>query len=188
MDTTNGRISLSKIAKTLLLHPADGMHILVANFDKQQIVTREEVVSALVALPADHIRQIQVVRYDPLRTIPNTLAMLSETPARADVSGTYYHGRDLSVIVLFRFRSKAEFLHILYHEVGHFVFLRVLRQDQRDIWLYQIRPTERTTVSAYAARTAREDFAETYAVWMTRPDILETTPLRRAFFAEQVFG
>jgi hypothetical protein len=164
------------------------MRILIANFDKQSIVTKEEVMQALLRLPQAHIRKLQAVRYDPWRTIANAMTLAEDIPNSPNVMGTFYHSREFSVIVIFAFTSKAGFLHTLYHEVGHCVFLRTLNQQQRDQWMYRIRKQEAATVSAYARRNAREDFAETYAAWATASTTLNNVPLRARFFREVVFA
>ena len=164
------------------------MRLLVANFDAQTVVTKEEVVGAVLALPHPHISGIHVVRYDPFRTIATTLGHLTEQPSVVSSQGLFYHDREAAVIVLFRFHDRAEFLHVLYHEIGHYVFLRRLDQRQRDRWMYHIRKAEAGTVSAYAKRNSREDFAETYAVYGTGAAGLERLPQREAFMREVVFA
>ncbi|MFO7724716.1 MAG: hypothetical protein R6V45_04120 [Oceanipulchritudo sp.] len=164
------------------------MRILVANFDAQTVVTKEEVIEAVITLPPTHISGIHVIRYDPLRTIATTLGYLSEQPSVVSSQGLFYHDREAAVIVLFKFRDRREFLHVLYHEIGHYVFLRRLDQGQRDRWMYHIRKVETGTVSAYAKRNSREDFAETYAVFCTGGPGLDQLPLRMAFMREAVFG
>lgn len=164
------------------------MRLLVANFDQQDIVTTAEVTEALLRLPAPHIRDLQVVRYDPWRSIANAMTLAEELPNSPRVSGSFYHRRDLSVIVLFRFNSREEFYQVLYHEVGHCVFLRALNQQQRDDWMYRIRRSESATVSAYAKRNSREDFAETYSAYANQSERLRYVPLKTAFMREVVFS
>jgi len=163
------------------------MRLLIANFDAQEIVTREQVVEAVLRLPAPHIHGIQVVRYDPRREIATTLSYLEERPTVVSSHGLFFHDRETAVIVLFQFDSVAGFLHVLYHEVGHYVFLRVLTQEQRDDWMYRVRRRESAGVTAYARRNAREDFAETYAFHYTGRLAGAGFPLRAAFFSQSVF-
>lgn len=164
------------------------MRILIANFDRQTIVAKEEVVAALRSLPRSHISGLQVVRYDPSRVIPQVMARLNDEYISTRPQGSYYHAEDLSAIVLFRFSSRAEFHHLLFHEVGHYVFLRFLQQAQRDEWMYSIRKQETGTVTAYARTNAREDFAETYAVYLTQLRLLDKLPVKRRFFQNHVFA
>lgn len=163
------------------------MRLLVANFDAQSIVTREEVIEHVLALPFTHISGIQVVRYDPNRLIATTLGYVTEQPTLVSSHGLFYHDRETAVIVLFKFRDRTEFRHVLFHEVGHYVFLRKLWQEQRDAWMYRVRKDEPRVVTSYAAKNAREDFAETYAFWCTRNEELRRFPVRYRFFETEVF-
>ena len=164
------------------------MRLLIADFDHQRIVSKQEVVSAVRRLPQSHYAGIQAIRYDPKRTLATAVASLQNRPSSLRTSGFFYHEHEsgLSVIVLFRFRSRKEFFHILYHEIGHFVFLKVLQQSQRNEW-FSLRREEERSVSSQADRNAREDFAETYAYYCINPDRLHGVPLRRAFFRDIVF-
>lgn len=163
------------------------MQILVAGFDKQNLVTRDEVVAALLRLPELHLRGIKVVRYDPHRVIATTMTWLTDEPVPHGSRGSYYQTDNMSAVVVWKFSSKAEFYHILYHEVGHYVFMRTLRQPHRDEWMKTIRPNEPQTVSAYARKNSREDFAESYAAWVNKVPELNKCPLRQAFMANVVF-
>ncbi len=164
------------------------MQILVAGFNHQKIVTRDEVVNALVVLPDLHLRGIKVVRYDPHKIIATTMNWLMETPIPSGARGSYYQSENLSAIVVWKFNSRAEFFHILYHEIGHYVFMRMLSQSQRDQWIYQVRAKETQTVSIYASRNSREDFSESYAAWVNQDPSMKKCPLRAAFMAHVVFG
>ncbi len=164
------------------------MRLLIADFDHQSLVNKQEVVSAVRRLPKPHYAGIQAIRYDPKRTLATAMASLKNRPSSLSTSGFFYHEREygLSVIVLYRFRSREEFYHILYHEIGHFVFLKVLEQGQRNEW-FSLRREEQDSVSSQAGRNAREDFAETYAYYCINPARLHGLPLRRAFFRDIVF-
>lgn len=164
------------------------MRLLIANFDKQSIVSQEEVIGAVRRLPKSHYANIQAIRYDPKRTLATAVSALQNRPSSPRTSGFFYHEHEygLSVIVLFRFRSRKEFHHILYHEIGHFVFLKVLQQGLRDEW-FSLRRGEKRCVSHEARRNAREDFAETYAYYCTTPVRLSTVPRKRAFIRDSVF-
>lgn len=163
------------------------MPLLVVNFEQQSVVSREEIREAVLALPKRHIHGINMIRYDPYRTIASTLAYLDQHPGPISSHGLFYYDREFAVIVLFRFATRTDFLHVLYHEIGHFVFLRVLSQQQRDYWMYQIRPHFPDSVTAYAHKNSREDFAECYAFYCTRRDQLQSFPQRFRFFSEVVF-
>lgn len=164
------------------------MRLLIADFDHQNIVSKQEVVSAVRRLPKSHYAGIKAIRYDPKRTLATAVAALQNRPSSTRTNGFFYHEHEqgLSVIILFRFSSRREFYHTLYHEIGHFVFLKVLQQGQRDEW-FSLRREETRTVSRQAQRNARENFAETYAFYCTRPSRLAAVPRKWAFFRDSVF-
>ncbi len=164
------------------------MQILVAGFDRQNFVTRDEVVEALLRLPELHLRGIKVVRYDPNRIIATTMTWMTEERISPGTRGSYYQSENMSAIVVWKFNSRAEFFHILYHEVGHYVFMKTLRQPQRNQWMYEIRQQEPQSVSAYAQKNSREDFSESYAAWVNNDPSLDKCPLRKAFISMVVFG
>ena len=110
------------------------MRLLIANFDCQNIVSKDQVVRAVKRLPRSHYAGIQAIRYDPYRTLGTMVAAMQNKPFSPHTEGFFYRDPEynLSVIVVFRFHSLPEFYHILYHEIGHYVFLKVLNQNQRD--------------------------------------------------------
>lgn len=163
------------------------MRLVVANFDRQHIVSKEQVVAAVQRLPRSHYTGIRAIRYDPHRTLATQLFYLNNKPSSPRTQGIYYHDQDLSVIVIFQFNSASQFYHILYHEIGHYVFLRVLCQEQRDRWFYHVRPCENRFISLQARQNSREDFAETYAFYCTSPSRLQDTPLKAAYFQNSIF-
>lgn len=164
------------------------MNLLVANFDCQNIVSVEQVVRAVRTLPYRHVNGIQVIRYDPRRAIPTTLSYMGNQVPMVSSRGMFFHDKDTSVIVLFQFESTGSFYHVLFHEIGHYVFLKYLTQQQRDRWMYGIRQDERSYVTPYAQRNSREDFAETYAVFCTSGGRLRSFPKRSEFMNRQVFS
>lgn len=163
------------------------MQILIAGFESQKIVSRNEVIEALLKLPELHLRGIKVVRYDPNRVIATSMTWLMDEPMAPGTRGSYYQTDNFSAVVVWKFNSKAEFYHILYHEVGHYVFMQTLQQPTRNQWMYDIRKQEPQTVSQYAKKNSREDFAESYAAFATQQSSLNACPMRRAFMATKVF-
>lgn len=164
------------------------MNLLVANFDCQDIIRPNQVVEAVKLLPIKHVNGIQVIRYDPTRAIATTLSYMGTQAPIVSSQGLFFHDRETSVIVLFQFDTAASFYHVLYHEIGHYVFLKCLDQRKRDLWMYGVRSLERTYVSSYARQNSREDFAESYAFYCTQKKGLLECPLRYAFLANHVFA
>jgi hypothetical protein len=118
------------------------MRLLVANFERQNIVAKSQVIQAVKRLPRAHYEGLQAIRYDPHRTFATHLSFVHQKPFSLRTMGFYYHESDLSVIIIFPFKTSSEFYHVLYHEIGHYVFLRVLSQAHRDQWFHKIRPKE----------------------------------------------
>lgn len=163
------------------------VNLLLAGFFQQSLVSTEQVVDAIEALPISHIEGLQVVRYDPQRTIQQAIAQSSGTQIEYNVMGAFYYSLDMTGIVLYRFHSVEQFYHMLYHEIGHYVFLRVMDQDLRDEWIYRVRPAQKAFVSHYATSSANEDFAESYAFFCVYPQTLWKIPPKMRFIAEKVF-
>ncbi len=145
-------------------------------------------IQAIHRLPKSHYQGIQAIRYDPNRTLATTISCLDNKPSSPRTQGYYYHEKDMSVIIVFPFESLTEFYHILYHEIGHYVFLRTLDQRQRDYWMYKVRAEEKKWISVQARQNAREDFAETYAFFCLNSSRLLTVPLKSSFFQDIVFN
>lgn len=162
--------------------------VQVLGFSRQSIISVQDVYASYEALPAWHRRGIGLIRYDPLRQVALAINQHLEPTITASVQASYYGSETLSAIIIWKFHSAGEFRHIFYHEVGHFVFSKVLTQALRDRWFYEIRANEGTTVSSYACTNSREDFSECYATWFTDPATLEKCPLRYRFFQTSVFG
>lgn len=164
------------------------MRVKVLGFSRQSIVSVEYVLRTFQSVPEVHRSGIELIRYDPNRDVALAINTYLEPTVTPSVQGSFYHSDTLSAIIIWRFRSAAEFRHILFHEVGHHVFSRVMQQRARDRWFYEVRPNEGKTVSLYACRNAREDFAESYATWFVNRELLARCPLRESFLREEVFS
>ncbi len=163
------------------------VNLLLSGFYKQRLVTNEQIVEALSALPSRHIEGLQVIKYDPEREIQRALATTKNVRIERHVMGAFYYASDLAGIVIYRFDNELDFYHMLYHELGHYVFLRILNQALRDEWIYRVRGSTSLFVSHYAATTAVEDFAECYAHFCVFPQVLAKIPAKMRFIAETVF-
>jgi len=163
------------------------MHTRISGFSQQQIISEERIKYAFTQAPLRHRRSINLIRYDPNRTIATAINTYSEQTIPDSVQGSYYQSEHLNAIVIWRFYSPEEFHHILYHEIGHYVFRNILDQPARDEWLYGVRTRELKTVSDYACKNAREDFAECYAFRMIQRPELNLCPQRNEYFSNYVF-
>lgn len=164
------------------------MCVQILGFSRQSLVSTEYVLNTFRALPAAHRMGIRLIRYDPARDVARAINTYLEPTISASVQGSFYRSDTLAAVIIWKFHSQAEFRHILFHEVGHHVFTKVLDQNARNRWFYEIRPNEQKTVSEYACKNAHEDFAESYATWLGNRELLRCCPLRFSFFADSVFG
>ncbi len=165
------------------------MRVAIVNFSQQNMVTPEEVSAAIQSLPSFHYASIQLVYFDPSRTMATELAHEKKSPSTLKAKGTYYHdwNTSFSMIVIYPFPSRKAFYHTLFHEIGHHVFFHALDQPQRNEWFFNIRKTESGFVTSAARKNSREDFAETYACYCCRPERLTRAPKKRDFMARTVF-
>ncbi|MFO8033189.1 MAG: hypothetical protein R6U22_11680 [Desulfohalobiaceae bacterium] len=166
------------------------MTLAIVNFSRQNLVSKQEILQAVHRLPKEHYAGLKIIRYDPHRTLATYMSYLQSQPSSIGTRGTYFHSWETSesVVIIYPFRSRAEFFHALYHEIGHHVFLRVLEQEQRNQWFFQVRPAEKGLVTSRAGKNAREDFAETYACFCVNSGRLFQAPLKRDFLQREVFA
>jgi hypothetical protein len=94
---------------------------------------------------------------------------------------------DKRQILVFSFDDAAELQHILYHEIGHHVFDRVLESTLRKKWVTLINPDSRH-VTRYATIDPLEDFAECYAMFVRDPKKLQTIHAKYTFLRDHVFA
>ncbi|MRX26867.1 hypothetical protein [Kangiella sp. HZ709] len=138
------------------------MPIAVKNFNKQTLISPEEVAELIKKAPASHLKGLRYVVYDPNRFYQRSYVQ-PVIPDRR-VKGQYYPDM-LDAIIIYEIKDKKLFSHILYHELGHYVFQRLLSADQRKTWVTKLYNSGQF-VSDYAKTNAQEDFAETYAFFI----------------------
>lgn len=121
-----------------------------------------------------------------------------ETPGSVGYHVEYADGRPCEICLAgaeaLEGASSSE-LEVLCHEIGHNAYnnLSLAAQLQwADLHTESIELYEQTGlgfVSSYAHTNLFEDFAETYAIYMTNPDLLQfVSPEKYEFMQEQVFG
>jgi len=74
----------------------------------------------------------------------------------------YFHSIEIQII-----NDENSYPYRVYHELGHSVWYNVLNQTERDIWK-EIYSKSNYFVTDYAKTSYYEDFAETFAKYMTR--------------------
>lgn len=164
------------------------LNLRLSGFSKQGIVSVDEIIEALKRVPEIHLAGLREIAYDPNRLVQRAISYYS-TPNDDCLTpdfnsrGDYLH--DEQWVNIYKFHTKTEFHHLLYHEIGHYVFHNILTARQRRTWVVSLYPGS-FYITPYAATNANEDFAECYATYNLKPNKLKS--LRRKFaFLETLF-
>lgn len=148
------------------------IQLMITGFSKQKIISIKEISRAIEILPDNHLQGLRVVIYDPEKKIKKLdrfkyFFFRRFHPTRRFSIGEYLN----KGIVIYEFDSKKLFYEILYHEIGHYVFYRIIGAKLKNEWIEKISPNS-NYVSNYALKTTREDFAETYMHFILYGNIL----------------
>ena len=158
------------------------VELWLAGFSAQNVVTTDEIVAAVDRVPSDQLEGLRGIIYDPDR-VTQELAQLPE-PWRFRVKGAFFKSE--RCIVVYEFPTRPRFEHILYHEIGHYVFQYILDSFRRKHWVTELYP-DSPHVTPVASRNANEDFAESYATFLCDPQSLLQIPKKHAFMRAEVF-
>ncbi len=163
--------------------PDSDIALAIRGFSRQQIITLDEVTRAIDTLPRQHLGGIREIRYQDNHEYyaPNGEYLLSTPPS---TKGVFVP--EQRAILIHSCTDSDEFLHILYHEIGHYVFHTVLNGAQRKTWVTELHPDTKT-VTRYAKTNAGEDFAESYAHFVLDPKQLEKLYRKYRFMRDEVF-
>lgn len=140
------------------------MPIVLKDFHKQDIISLEDVSGLIESIPSHHLKGLKYVVYDPVRFYQRSYVQPS-IPNR-HIKGQYF-SEMLDAVIIYEIEDKELFEHILFHEVGHYVFQRILSPEQKKHWVTNLYPS-RVFVSNYAKTNAQEDFAESYAFYLRK--------------------
>jgi hypothetical protein len=160
------------------------LNVRVSGFSRQSAVSIDAVVATIDTLPAFHLVGLNEIVYDPHRETASAVA-LQRNGYSAKSKGAFM--RESREVLVFAFDGLPQLQHILYHEIGHHVFDRVLASPLRKQWTTLINPHSRH-VSDYAARNTLEDFAECYATFVLDPKKLQDITTKYVFLRDHVFN
>lgn len=152
----------------------------LVGFGAQNYIEPEKLVKIIELIPNHHLNRLDEINYDPFRVIPR---VLNQTISRS-IKGCYIER--LRTIALFEFSSSAELLHILFHEIGHHVYYRIIDSTVKKEWVTKI-CRNAGHISRYSAVNASEDFAECYANYVLSPEELKKIELKYNYMASRVF-
>lgn len=156
------------------------MTLIVKGFSKQQVVSVEYIQSALNKLPSSHLVNLECIAFDPSRYYERSY--VAPKPINYSAMGSYSK-LPINHILIFNFRTPSEFLHVLYHEIGHHVFKHVLSSKERKLWVTDI-SRNNAYVTDYASTNANEDFAECYACYHVNLTLLSAIPTKYRFIRQ----
>lgn len=163
------------------------LNLLISGFSKQNIITVEKIFDAINALPDAHITGLNIIEYDPkrLNVIQAFFNKLGYKRAPKCCKGVFIQNK--RKIVIYEFNTREMLYHILYHEVGHFVYQLVLDSKLKKHWVSETHHTA-PFITPLSRRNACEDFAECYTYYITKCETLMQSKQKYDFMHEYVFG
>jgi hypothetical protein len=161
------------------------LNLLLSGFSGQGIVSVDDIVRAIDRVPGFHLAGLREIVY-----LPEYAPAASIVPctgfSRSEPMGEFVQ-RERRIFV-YRLNSPDVFFQMLHHEIGHFVFFLVLGSRVKKRWVTEIFPGSRC-VTGYASVNPWEDFAETYAYYLLRRDVLgNELPQKLAYMRDCVFS
>ena len=181
--TLINRYSLSAHRESFMTESEQEIHVILKGFKMQSIVSLDDVLAALHWVPGRHLAGLKAIIYDPDRCY-------DPSPGAQRVDGhsslkAQYQGSERTIII-YCFDDSERFYHLLFHELGHYVFYHVLGSRLKKQWvttLFRGSPS----ISEYGARNASEDFAESYAAYILENTRFSTLRDKYRFMHEGVF-
>jgi hypothetical protein len=158
----------------------------VSNFEDCEFTSTEEVGNYLrEKIPLSHLENCPSIRYEsqPSEICPNALGFINR------------HSREIKICSICE--GKEELLETVTHEVGHNTHYNVMSNNpelaNKWIEINQASYTQNSYdgtgfVSSYAMTNEREDFAESYASYITDPEkLIFYSPEKYEFMKNEVF-
>jgi hypothetical protein len=145
------RFSKSGLGATGL--PSPGLHLRVAGFGAA-VPGADAIVAALRDIPAFHLAGLREIEYAPEDA--HTVGL--------GVQAAYL--QEERRIRFFRLPPSGLFEHVLHHEIGHHVLALVLSSKVRSLWVNR-HARRSAPASVYGACNPEEDFAESYARYLS---------------------
>ncbi len=161
------------------------INVLVSGLSDQSLVTVEEVTGMVTGLPSFHLVGLDQIIYDPRWETRSALELQDKSDCPRHSKAVYL--KEDRKILIFQFDDATEFQHILFHEIGHHVFERVLDSKRRKQWVTLLNPGSRH-ITRYAKRNAMEDFAESYAMFVRDPKAIEEIYRKYVYLRDEVFA
>ena len=162
---------------------ANAINIELWGFKENRLVKPMAVARALQLLPAHQLEGLKKITYEEKVTIQGLRGWM-RLPGKSAHKGRYNQQEHSMTIHLCS--SRTLFFHTLFHELGHFVYFRILTSFEKKRWVQGVYKKE-PAVTRYGQRNAAEDFAEAFAVYVTAPARLTATGPKYLFMRDVVF-
>jgi hypothetical protein len=162
---------------------ADGsgrVRLLIRGFFAQRTHTVESIAAAIEWLPAYHLQGLREVTY-----VPGGAFNYPSLGLPSSEWAEYSH-RERAVFI-YNVDASALFWHVLYHEIGHHVYLTAIDATLRKLWATRVHPQSRCP-TPYAYTSPAEDFAECYALYAQDTAKLGDFPGKFRFMRDSVFS
>ena len=154
------------------------MATVIRGFEHSRLVSNHDIASLIKQAPKRHLESLKAIAF-----ISASERLLYDVPSSGE-KGAYFP--DYRSILFFDVDSIEACKHVLFHELGHFVFHQKITSYQRKQWASTLF-TKRQFVSAYAATDPAEDFAESYAYYILDTQKIKAIPEKYHFLRFQVF-
>ncbi len=154
--------------------------MIIKDFNRQSIVSPEAVAAYVNALPRAHLRGLQTILYKPAHELRQL-----HIPIEQSCKGAFFP--EFQSIIIFNLVDKSLAPHIIYHEIGHYVFHRVINSYVKKEWTTRIYSSS-PPVSVYGGRNPVEDFAEAYAFYAQDPQLIAKNPVKQRFMRNKIFS
>lgn len=153
--------------------------MIIKDFNRQSILSPEELADIVRALPRAHFHGLRTILYKPTNEF-----LKLQIPVHPGCKGAFYP--EFCSIIIHDLVNKSLAPHIIYHEVGHYVFHSIIGSFLKKEWVSSIY-SACPPVSAYGKKNAIEDFSEAYAFYISKPEFLLRFPAKFRFMREKVF-
>lgn len=162
------------------------IRLRITGFYQQRVVAIEDILRTIDVLPGFHLEGLQEIAFEPWATPGAFSDTYVPQGLRSRVRGEFVQTQRRIVIYAVDNRELA--LHVLLHEIGHYVFFLTLNSRVKKRWVTELYPRLPPT-TPYGGRNACEDFSEAYALYQTDPGQLQTrVPEKHAFLRDWVFS
>ncbi len=159
------------------------LNLRLSGFSQQNFLSIDEVVRVIDVLPSFHLQGLREICY---LTPAEAAHALADEPGEGVERKAAFVQRERRILI-YGIENPALFYHVLYHEIGHYVYYLIISSTLKQQWVTQTYPRS-ACVTVYGTTSASEDFAETYACYMRDPERLKAIPEKYSFMHHLVFS